>query len=82
LAIRTGIKPVPTANITHQTLGSMIWLRKSAVYMKCDKKWLPFARQSRYHDHIVRDEQAYHNIEHYIRTNPDKRENDKFRREI
>jgi hypothetical protein len=24
LAIRTGIKPVPTANITHQTLGSMI----------------------------------------------------------
>ncbi len=34
--------------------------------------------QSRFHDHIVRNDDEYHKIEHYIRTNHEKWEKDKF----
>ncbi|MCR4293222.1 MAG: hypothetical protein NUV76_10150 [Candidatus Kuenenia sp.] len=34
--------------------------------------------QSRFNDHIIRNEDEYHLIANYIRTNPEKWENDKF----
>ncbi|MBW7899065.1 Transposase IS200 like protein [Candidatus Brocadiaceae bacterium B188] len=34
--------------------------------------------QSRFHDHIIRNVDEYHWIAHYIRTNPENWENDKF----
>lgn len=49
------------------------------------KEWLftlpygdSFARQSRYHDHIVRDEGEYQRIAYYIQQNPMKRQKDNF----
>ncbi len=39
--------------------------------------------QSRFHDHIIRNVDEFHRIAHYIRTNPEKWENDTFyKREI
>lgn len=40
--------------------------------------WDTFARQPRYHDHIIRNEDSYNKIKHYIQTNPQNRENDSF----
>lgn len=37
-----------------------------------------FARQPRFHDHIIRDEKSRENITHYIKTNPENREEDIF----
>jgi putative transposase len=37
-----------------------------------------FAWQSRYHDHIIRDEQSFHTIQHYIANNPLNWEKDTF----
>lgn len=37
-----------------------------------------FAWQTRYHDHIIRDQKAYQNISNYIRNNPSNWEKDKF----
>ena len=70
------------ANVTTQTLGSIIWWRKSAVTKKCGEQWREFSRQSRYHDHIVRDETDYENIKHYIQRNPQNRAEDQFWTEI
>lgn len=39
---------------------------------------LPFQRQSRYHDHIIRNEKSYNNIKYYIQTNPEKWNDDIF----
>ncbi len=61
---------VPTANIVNQSLGSIIGWRKSAVMKKCNENWFSFARQSRYHDHIIRNSTEYDRIKHYIQTNP------------
>jgi hypothetical protein len=64
------------------TLGNIIKLFKWNVTKYTQTHNIPFARQSRYHDHIVRNEQAYNHIKHYIHTNPSKRETDQFRTEI
>ncbi|MCS6983468.1 MAG: hypothetical protein NZL83_04805 [Candidatus Absconditabacterales bacterium] len=58
------------------TLGSVIKLFKGNVTKYAIKNNIPFARQSRYHDHIVRDEGEYDRIKYYIQTNPDKRGED------
>lgn len=38
---------------------------------------IPFARQSRYHDRVIRNEWEFQRIKHYIQTNPQNREKDK-----
>ncbi|BDD02826.1 transposase [Aureibacter tunicatorum] len=44
------------------------------------KRILPyFGWQKLYHDHIIRDERAYHNIHNYIINNPQKWNDDCFR---
>ncbi len=75
----------PTYNPNYQwpTLWSIINMFKGAV-TKYAKSWaqIPywdtFARQSRYHDHIIRNEKEYQQIRYYIQTNPQNRENDMF----
>lgn len=61
---------VPTAVIVNQSLGSVVGWRKSAVSRKCKEKWLLFAWQPRYYDHIIRNEREYDRIKYYIQTNP------------
>lgn len=68
-------KVVPTK---FETLWSIIGWRKSAVSKKCHELWHSFTRQSRYHDHIIRDETGYLNIKQYIQDNPLKRKEDSF----
>lgn len=63
---------------TNQSLGSIVGWWKSAVTRYCNKKWLPFARQSRYHDHIIRNQNEYHRIKHYIQNNPAQRNDDRY----
>ena len=72
------IRPYSYWIITNQSLWSIIWWRKSAVTKQCRLKWLWFARQPRYHDHIVRNEDEYNKIKNYINTNPSNRNTDKF----
>lgn len=72
------VYPYERAHITNQSLWSIIWWLKSAIIKKCNEQWLTFARQSRYHDNIVKDEKAYNNIKRYIQNNPKKWEEDMF----
>jgi len=79
----------PITQVKGPTYGS-IWYIINLLKWWCTreinkqiKEWtikLPFnetfARQSRYHDNIVKDEKAYNNIKHYIQNNPKKWEED------
>jgi putative transposase len=53
--------------------GFKIWITKYA-----NQNNIPFVRQWRYHDHIIRNEWEYDRIKHYIQTNPESREKDCF----
>lgn len=64
------------SSISHQSLWSIIGWRKSATTKSCHEWWYAFARQSRYHDHIVRNEQEYERIKWYIQNNPKNWEHD------
>lgn len=75
---RTPQADVPTPNIYNQSLWSIIGGFKSAVSRHCSKQWYVFARQTRYHDHIVRDEAWFLQIKYYIRQNPFNRSEDSF----
>jgi REP element-mobilizing transposase RayT len=70
------IRPYTSWIATNQSLWSIIWWLKSAVTRQCNLKWLSFVRQSRYHDHIIRNEDEYNHIKYYIQTNPQNREID------
>lgn len=70
------IRPYESWIITNQSIWSIIWWRKSAVTKQCNLKWLVFSRQSRYHDHIIRNTQEYDRIKYYIQTNPQNRNTD------
>lgn len=63
-------------HISKQTVWSIVGGWKSAVSKSCHESWYVFARQSRYHDHIIRNEQEFARIKHYIQTNPENREKD------
>ena len=51
---------------------------KSAVTTYARKNDLPFAWQTRFHDHIIRSTDEYKRIVHYIVNNPVNWQNDKF----
>lgn len=68
----------PPSVITNQSLWSIIGWWKSATSKRCHEQWLAFGRQSRYHDHIVRNEWEYERIKYYIQNNPKNREEDTF----
>lgn len=67
----TTIKP-------EQTLWSIIRNIKSRVSKYAHQHNIIFTRQSRYHDHIIRNEDSYNKIKYYIQTNPQNRESDTF----
>ncbi len=51
---------------------------KSAVTKYANEHDIPFAWQSRYHDHIIRNQIEMNHIAHYIQNNPMKWELDRF----
>lgn len=59
-------------------LGAIIKLFKWNITKYAQIHNIPFARQSRYHDHIIRNENEYNNIKRYIQNNPKKRTEDKM----
>lgn len=60
------------------SLSSIIGSYKSAVTKHANRLELPFAWQSRFHDHIIRNDAEYQRIENYIVNNPKKWKDDKF----
>jgi len=61
-------------NTISATVGSF----KSAVTKRCNENNLPFGWQSRFHDHIIRDNDEFHRIKNYIINNPANWKQDKF----
>ncbi|MEP7371864.1 MAG: hypothetical protein ABI675_00660 [Chitinophagaceae bacterium] len=60
------------------TISSMAGSYKSAVTKHRSENKLPFGWQSRFHDHIIRDNTEFHRIKNYIMSNPANWENVKF----
>jgi REP element-mobilizing transposase RayT len=60
------------------TISSMIGSFKSAVTKYCNENRLLFGWQSRFHDHIIKDNDEFHRIRNYIMNNPANWEADKF----
>ncbi len=60
------------------TVSTIIRSYKSAVTKYCNRLGLPFAWQSRFHDHIIRNEESFHRISAYIKNNPANWKDDKF----
>jgi putative transposase len=56
----------------------MIRSYKSAVSKYAHQLGFDFAWQSRFHDHIIRNEQSFNTISEYILNNPLKWQEDKF----
>lgn len=60
------------------TISSIIGSYKSAVSKHAHRLGYEFEWQERFHDVIIRDEEAYIRIVHYIKNNPAKWDEDKF----
>lgn len=52
------------------TVSTIIRSYKSAVTKYCNRLDLPFAWQSRFHDHIIRNDKSFQRISEYIKNNP------------
>ncbi len=79
------INRVSTGGITqyknpmlHDNLSRIICWYKGRVTFESRKINIKFAWQSRFHDHIIRNEKSFNEISEYVKTNPQKWENDKF----
>lgn len=60
-------------NLASIIRGFKIGVTKNARQINPDFQW-----QTRYHDHIIRNEKSFGNISNYIKNNPSKWESDKF----
>jgi len=60
------------------TISAMVGSFKSAVTKWCNENKLPLGWQSRFHDHIIRDNDEFHRIRNYIINNPINWNDDKF----
>ncbi|MBN3583170.1 transposase [Algoriphagus aestuarii] len=60
------------------TVSSIVGSYKSAVTKYCNLLELPMGWQSRFHDHIIRNDESFHRISNYIRYNPANWKEDKF----
>jgi len=65
-------------NIGKNSVSSIIGSYKSAVTKHAHRLGFDFQWQSRFHDHIIRNDNAYQHIANYINTNPENWEQDKF----
>lgn len=63
------------------TVSTIIRSYKSAVTRYCNQLGLQFAWQSRFHDHIIRNDESFDRISEYIKNNPANWKEDKFSRE-
>ena len=79
-SIHSPEETVNTVSYTNQTLWSVIWNLKAMITRKCNEQNLPFTWHRSYHDHIVRNERAFHSISHYIRNNQKNWNKDTFKR--
>lgn len=64
----------PKAN----SVSTIIRSYKSAVTNYCNRLGIEFAWQPRFHDHIIRNDEAFQNISAYIKNNPSNWKVDKF----
>ncbi len=60
------------------TISLIIGSYKSAVTKHSHRLEYEFAWQSRFYDHIIRNDRSYNYIAQYIITNPQQLENDRF----
>jgi putative transposase len=60
------------------TVSSIIGSYKSAVTKLAHRAGFEFAWQSRFYDHIIRDEKSFYRITQYIRNNPTNWKDDDF----
>ncbi|SNS04496.1 hypothetical protein SAMN06295967_102221 [Belliella buryatensis] len=60
------------------TVSSIVGSYKSAVTRHANRLGFEFGWQSRFHDHIIRNDAEYQQINDYIETNPIKWASDKF----
>jgi len=58
--------------MVHQNLSRIIRWYKGRVTFESRKMNLDFAWQPRFYDHIIRNDESYHNIVEYIQFNPEK----------
>jgi len=65
-------------NIGKNSISSIIGSYKSAVTKHAHRLGYDIAWQTRFYDHIIRDEKSYKNIQNYIIDNPIKWNEDKF----
>lgn len=68
----SSISPKPNS------ISTIIRSYKSAVTKHCNRLNLPFQWQSRFHDHIIRNDQSFQNISNYIINNPENWTEDQF----
>ena len=62
----------------NNTISSIIRSYKSAVTKHCHRLGYDFKWQTRFYDHIIRNEKSFDKITNYIIHNPENWENDKF----
>lgn len=84
----TGTESIPINHLKNEqmaaispksnTVSSIIRSYKSAVTKYCNRLGLPFKWQSRYHDHIIRNDGSFQRISKYIMNNPLNWREDKF----
>ena len=60
------------------TISSIIGSYKSAVAKHAHRLGYDFSWQSRFHDHIIRNDESFNQINEYITTNPENWKTDKF----
>lgn len=65
-------------NQGNNTISSIIGSYKSAVTKSCNRLGLPFAWQTRFHDHIIRNDESFQRISEYIKNNPANWKDDRF----
>lgn len=75
---RTDENPSPQARCQSGSLGAIIRGFKIWITKYANTHHIPFAWQSRYHDHIIRNQKAYDRIRWYIQQNPKNRKKDCF----
>jgi putative transposase len=64
-----------------KSISSFVAGFKSSVTKQVRKIHADFNWQSRFHDHIIRNQQSWQNISNYIQNNPMKWEEDKFHKQ-
>jgi len=60
------------------SISTIVRSYKSAVSKHAHRLGYDFSWQSRFHDHIIRNQESYKNIIDYIKTNPQRWKEDKF----